>query len=542
MLDVQLFGMTAGLHHVVNVLLHVANVLLLFGVLRRMTGAFGPSAFVAALFAVHPLHVESVAWIAERKDVLSTLFFMLTLWGYVGYVQKRGAWRYAMLLACFALGLMTKPMLVTLPFVLLLLDWWPLGRAAGSRQAGRVVPQAGRVRLQGWAAWGPLIVEKLPLFALSAGASAVAFFTQERGGAMGTLQWLPVARRIGNALVAYAAYLGKTFWPAGLSPFYPLGDSVPPGSVAGAVLVLAVVSAVVARMARRRPHLAVGWLWYLGTLLPVIGLVQVGLQSMADRFTYVPLIGIFIAVAWGVPELTARWRPGRVALPAAAALIVLACVVTARAQVGYWRDSVALWTRATELTLHVDTYQAHMGLGATLAQQGRVDEAIGHFSEAARLKPESAEADHELGLLLAGQGRIDEALAAFTEAVRRRPSFAEAHSNLGLALARKGRTAEAMDRYAQALALDPDLPGVHNNLGVLLDEQGKVGEALPHYAEAVRLRPDFELARVNLGVALARTGRMTEAIGEFREALRINPGNPVARRAVDELTARGKSR
>jgi len=387
MLDAELFGVAPGPHHLTSVLLHALNTLLLFGALLRMTGAVWRSAVVAALFGVHPLRVESVAWVAERKDVLSALFWLLTLRAYAGFAApaepaapRRGR-RYALALALFALGLMAKPMLVTLPFTLLLLDWWPLGRL-------------GRT-----GAW-PLVREKIPFVALAAASSAVTLIVQERGGAVSAVSSEPFALRLENAVVSLVAYLRDMLWPAGLTVIYPFPESVPAWQAAGACLVLGGISLAAWRLARSHPYVPVGWLWYLGTLLPVAGLVRVGLQARADRYTYVPLIGIFIAVVWGGAELAARAGarfPRRPALPAAApallaAASILALAAAARHQVGYWKDNVTLWTRATVLTLRVDEFEAHMSLGAALAAQGRSGEALRHFAEAVRLRPDSAEA------------------------------------------------------------------------------------------------------------------------------------------------------
>jgi hypothetical protein len=465
MLDVQLFGVDPGPHHLMNVLLHIANTLLLFGLLLTLTGAVWRSAFVAALFAVHPLHVESVAWIAERKDVLSTLFWMLTLWAYIRYVRAHGSTAgaagppaasrsrrgfYLLMLAFFALGLMAKPMLVTLPFVLLLLDVWPLERlnmaapdvrrpktddhapgrpAAGSSKAGaakrRANDRSARARTPRKsdllsAAW-PLVREKLPLFVMAIASSVVTAIVQQRGGAVSALEAYPFGLRLQNALVSMVAYLGSTLWPEGLTVLYPFPDSVPGWQVAGALVVLGGISFVVYALARRHPYLPVGWLWYLGTLVPVAGLVQVGLQARADRYTYVPLIGIFIMIAWGIASLVERLRGGRRVAGVAAAVVILGCSVATRAQVGYWKDNVTLWTRATILTLHMDEFEAHMSLGTTLGNQGRVDEAMRHFGEAARLRPQSDAAHCSLGIALARSGRVSDAMREFNEALRLNP-------------------------------------------------------------------------------------------------------------------------
>ncbi len=604
MADVQIAGMNAGSQHQTNLLLHVASSLLLFLLLLRMTGALGRSAFVAALFAIHPLHVESVAWITERKDVLSTFFLMLTLWAYVSYVRRPGVGRYIVVLLWFTLGLLAKPMLVTVPFLLLLLDIWPLQR--WTLNPHTAVPPKTASPCERRPVGRLLIWEKIPPLILAVAASMVTMSAQRN--AVTGLDLYPLGLRVGNALVAYLAYIGKMFWPAGLAVLYPYPSSLPGWKVAGSALVLAGITVAVMRWARRYPYLAIGWLWYLGTLIPVIGLVQVGLQSMADRFTYIPLIGIFIILAWGFPEMLKHWSVRQRVIPVVAAFAVLALTITARGQIRYWQDSVSLWTHTIEVTMDTDQYHAHMALGRVLRGQGRLDESVRHLSEAVRLKPESAEAKHGLGQVLADQGKIGEAFALFsaavsqqpdlaearndlclalmlqgksaeavghcTEAVRLRPDSAEARNNLGMALSSQGRSAEAIisfsealrlkpdfaqvhvnlgaalasqgkveeaiAQYAEALRINPRLAGVHNNLGALLAGQGKATEASSHFSEAVRLNPGLELAHMNLGMSMARAGRTSEALHEFEEVLRINPGNELARRAVDDLARKGK--
>lgn len=498
MVDVQLFGVQAGPHHVTNLVLHIANSLLLFGVLWRMTGAPGRSAFVGALFAVHPVHVESVAWISERKDVLSTLFWMLALWAYVGYVRE-GKWTwYALVLLCLALGLMSKPMVVTLPCVLLLLDYWPLRR-----------PIAWR-----------LVLEKLPLFALVAASSVVTFLAQSRGGAVSRLAALPLSSRAANAAVAYMEYIHKLLWPTGLTALYPYSRDF--GWRLGlAVLLLPAITASAVIAARRHRYVLVGWLWYLGTLVPVIGLVQVGIQSMADRYTYVPFIGLFIIVAWGVPDLARALPRTRIALPAAAAAVIGACAVTAHAQVQYWHDSLVLWEHAARVTPqapHVET-----ALGSVLAEKGRVAEAKALYTDAIQREPQFAEAHNKLGVLLADQGQPAEAIPHYEAALRFKPSLAEAQYNLGNALAAQGKLDDAILRYRAALRLRPDDAAAHNGLGSAFDDQGRIDDAIAEYKVALRLKPNFADAHINLGAARAKQGRPDDAIAEFLEALRIDP-------------------
>ena len=488
MLDVQLYGLDGGAHHVTNVVLHAASAAVLFAVLFRMTGAMWRSAAVAALFALHPIHVESVAWVAERKDVLSTLGWMLTLWAYTRYVRAPRASRYLLVLVFFALGLMAKPMVVTLPFALLLLDTWPLNRleSDGNRLAS---------------AWR-LVREKLPLFAMSLASSVITYLVQRRGGTVAAGLRLPLAERVGNALVSYAAYLGKTAWPAHLAAYYPYPTVLPTATLLVSVLILAGISAGTMLTARSRPYLLVGWLWYLGTLIPAIGIVQVGTQAMADRYTYIPLIGIFIMVSWGIGDIV-RARPNlRTSSAVAASVVVAACGVATRLQVRYWESSTTLWKHALAVT--VDNYAAHTYYGNALASQGNADGAI----------------------------------AEYTEAIRIRPDYPEAHNNLGPALAQKGRVDEAIVEFNQAIRLRPNYADAHNNLGVALASQGKFDAAIAEYTEALRLDPDHPHARANLGLALEGVGRTADAVRELQLALQMNPNNAEARDALNAMQMR----
>ena len=518
MLDVRLFGMNPGAMHVSNLLLHLVSTLVLFLALVRMTGARGASAFVAALFAVHPLHVESVAWVAERKDVLSTVFWMLALWSYAWYARKPKPARYGLVLVLFALGLMAKPMLVTLPFVLLLLDVWPLGRVSLSADPARPGrwPVVSR-------AWLPLLLEKVPLFALAAAASAIAFFVQQSGGAVATLESFPVSGRVANALVAYVAYMLKTIWPRGLVVFYPYPQVIAVWPAVAAFGALVAASVLVARFAPRKPYLAVGWCWYLGTLLPVSGLLQVGSHAMADRYTYVPLVGLFIMAAWGTSEAVGVGRGRRIALAAAAVLIVLACAVASRAQVMTWRNSAALW----EHTLRVmpDNYYAHNAIGLELKLQGRHNEAAAHFLRSAELAPGVPNALVNLGLLLAEQGRAAEAIERYNEALRRAPTYPSAHVHLGNALLASGRVEEAIAHFNEGLRLGFDPATARTGLGNALMAAGRIDEAIRQFEDVLRIAPKLASAHYNLGNALQRAGRPAEAIERYREALRLEPGS-----------------
>jgi tetratricopeptide (TPR) repeat protein len=505
MLDIQMFGLNGGAHHLVSVLLHTVNTLLLFGLLHSATGALGRSAFVAGMFASHPLHVESVAWVAERKDVLSTLFWLLTLYAYIRYVRRPVPGRYLAMLMMFALGLMAKPMLVTLPFVLLLLDYWPLGRVA---------PGANR------SVWLSLAREKLPLFALALASSVVTFMVQHQQGAVAALDALPLESRAENAVVSYFGYIAHLVWPTRLAVFYPLNPALPGWEVAGCILGLIGVSiAVIA--ARGHRYLAVGWMWYVGTLIPVIGLIQVGEQSMADRYTYIPLIGLFLMVAWGMPELLGDWPYGRIVVPAVAALGVGACMIVARMQVEYWKSDFALWEHAALVT--EGNYIAHNNLGVALANQEKRSEAAFHFSEAVRLKPNYAEAHNNLGLALASQGNTAAAIPQYSEALRIRPGFAVAHDNLAKALSAQGKFDEAIAQFTEVVHLKPDSAVALANLAAALANQGKIDEAIARYTDAVRIQPNFAEAHNNLGFALAGQGKVDAAIREFEAALRVQP-------------------
>jgi len=424
-LDIQLYGMDPGRHHLTNVLFHIGNTLLLFLVFRRMTGALWCSAFIAALFALHPLHVESVAWIAERKDVLSTFFWMLTMGAYAWYVERRGFLRYLLVLLFFILGLMAKPMLVTLPFVLLLLDYWPLSRFQFGHQNGNIVIQRKSVVIR-------LICEKIPLFALAAASCIVTLFAQQSGGAVCSFSAFPINIRIANALVSYVGYIVKMLWPHQLAVLYPYPGMLPWIQVIGACLLLVFISILAFMALKRCPWLIVGWVWYIVTLVPVIGLVQVGSQAMADRYTYVPLIGIFIMIAFGVPELMSGWRYRKIGLSTMAVACLLVLMATTWFQVRYWANSVTLFERALAVT--ENNYVLHSNLGVTLFSKGKVDEAIDHFHDAMRINPRYAKAHNNLGTALIHKGKVKKAIAHFREALRIRPGYSDAHDNLQKAI------------------------------------------------------------------------------------------------------------
>jgi len=436
MLDVELWGMNSGAHHTVNVVFHATNSAVLFVSLRRMTRATWPSAVVAALFAVHPLHVESVAWVSERKDVLSTLFLMLSLLAYSVYVERRSWVSRIALILVFALGLLAKPMIATLPFVFLLLDLWPLKRVASGAE-------------NMFQSWVPLLLEKIPLFALSFASVAATLVSQN---AIVATQSLTLAERARNALVSYSLYLRDTVWPRGLAPFYPLS---PPRwmPVAAAIAVLCLLTYGALRLRKRFPYLIVGWLWFLGTLLPVIGLVQAGDQGRADRFTYVPLIGVFIAVVWLVNDLLSPIDSTRLIRRAGAVATIAVLAVLARAQLSYWKDDISLWGRAVSAT-H-DNYRAENHFGVALTDNGRLDEGITHYEAALRIWPDYPQAHNNLGTARMDQARYNDAVKEFGAAVRLRPHDATFRYNFAVALNAAGKPADALKEVYAGLEIDP---------------------------------------------------------------------------------------
>ncbi len=519
MLDCELYGLEKPWgHHLTSVVLHAATAILLFLVLLRMTGGLWPSAFVAVVFAIHPLRAESVAWISERKDVLSGLFFMLTLWAYVGYVRKPfSRLRYLGVAAFFALGLMAKPMLVTLPFVLLLLDYWPLGRFQGAGLGGG----AGGRR---WVAVR-LVVEKIPLAALAIGSCVATVWAQ--GTVIIPVAAAPLSLRIMNALDSYVAYIGQTCCPVGLAAFYPfpLVDATLPWKAAAAAVVLGGISAAALAWRRACPYLAVGWLWYLGMLVPVIGLVQVGGQAMADRYTYLPQIGLLLAVAWGVADFV-RSRPGfRRVAAVAAALAVTVLAACACQQTSYWRDDQSLWERALEVTSPQRPGRGFArlrpeGAWATSTTRSNITSA------ALRINPRAYLAHYNLALAYTAQRRVKDAIAQYESALRIEPAFAEAHNNLGNLLVGQGKLDEAMKHHRKTVDIDP--LSVHGNIGLGTDFalRGHFDEAADYFGKAVDIDRGSADAHLLLANALADGGQPDKAIPHFQEAIRLHPDDP----------------
>ena len=498
MLDCQLFGLNPGMHHFSSLLLHILNTLLLFTVFNRMTGKQLQSAVVAILFAVHPLHVESVAWISERKDLLSTLFWLLTMYAYTRYVEVPKTSRYLTVLLFYFLGLMAKPMLVTLPFVLLLMDVWPLNRFRfdpADKQTNQSNPKTS-VR------W--LIFEKTPFFVIAFLFSIICILAQ--GEAVQSLDNIPLSLRLSNVFISYSQYLSKTIWPSHLAVFYPYPESYPIWQTAGSILLIASLSTITICKAKKYPYMAVGWLWFIGTLVPVIGLVQVGSHAMADRYTYVPLIGLFIIVAWGCQDFFLnKYRFRKKIFGGFFCILLSALMVCAFMQVDHWRNSVSLFSHAIKVTNN--NWLAYNNLGGILNVQGDYKKAIPYFRKAIEISP----------------GHL------------------KAHINIGLALSHIGENQEAIKHYLFVLKINPDNSEVHNNLGLLLAKRNNVKEAINHFRKAVSLNPDYAEAYNNLGVAMARQGNFEEAITQFKKAVDLKPDYTEARRHLQNALEDSKN-
>ena len=503
-LDATMFGLNPTGHHLTSLLLHISNTVLLFLWLSGATGRKGCSAFVALGFGLHPVHVESVAWIAERKDVLSTWFWMLALLAYTFYTKKPGLVRYLLVAVLLAAGLMSKQMLVTVPLLLLLLDWWPLGRGETFRR---------------------LALEKIPLLTLSALACAAALWAQRAGGAVAGLDQLPLGLRMSNAAISYWRYLAKTVWPVELSVLYPFPlEGIAAWKVVAAFAALAAVSTIVFGLRRNHPWLAAGWAWYMITLLPVIGIVQVGMQAMADRYLYVPMIGLLIAASW---ECAERWGDRR-ALPACAAGLLLALGILAWRQVHVWKDGVTLFEHAVAVT--PDNFIAHNNLGVELDRRGRADEGLAHYRETLRLRPTDRNgtlnfdmASFAKGERLFAQDKYDEAMAVLQEGLHYQRNNALAHTYVGLILTAQGKTAAAIPSLQTALVIDPSLARAHMGLAVALEALGKSVEARREFAETLRLDASNVEAHYDLGLIMARMGEDQAALGEFDAAIRLKP-------------------
>jgi len=545
MLDWSLFGANASGHHLVSLLFHIGAVLFLFLFLNKATKQLWPSAFVAALFALHPLRVESVAWAAERKDVLSMFFGMATIYAYVYYVETHQKSKYFVCLFLFALSLMSKPTLVTLPCVLLLLDYWPLARwqkpltpvnipvaadkIIGKKKSkqlksesfveGKIAkPVQNDLKLIGNLLW-----EKVPFFFLALVFSVMLIWQLRADKYMVSVQHYPFSQRLMNAIVSYASYLGKTFWPVDLAVFYPYEHYFQMWQVLGAASVLLVISVAVFYLVKKAPFLAIGWCWYLGTLFPVIGLMSTGDQAMADRYTYFPSIGISLMLTWGILYLLPKENLRKI-ITIPAAIILAALTFLTWQQCGYWKNSNSIFSHALLSTK--DNYLAHTNFGVTLAAEGKKEEAITHYREAIKIDPDNDRAYYNFGVTLAAEGKKEEAIAHYREAIRINPDMYMAHANLGNALAAQGKYSEAIAHYLAVIKINPNNYETHFNLANSLEKQGRVEEAIASYREVLRINPDHSSAHINLGAILGEQLKHDEALYHFRQALRMEPNEP----------------
>ena len=503
MLDCELFGTNPLGHHIVSLLFHTANTLLLFCVLKSTTGAVWQSVFVAAVFALHPLHVESVAWVAERKDVLSGFFWMLTLVAYARYAKQPGFGRYIPVILHFSLGLMTKPMLITLPFVLLLLDYWPLGRLKQTKTSPQPKSAASVQRL---------VWEKVPLFILTAASCVVTYLAQQAGGTMAGTANLPLRFRLINAGVSYVAYIAKMIWPRHLAVFYPLlRSNLPVWKGIAAVFVLILITWVVWRT-RQKP-LIVGWLWYIVTLVPVIGLVQVGHQAMADRYTYLPSVGIFILAAWGCAAVFAGRRAGRIALAASVGIIPVVLLVCTNRQVRYWHNDLTLFGHTCAVT--EKNFMMHNKYGVVLWQKGREAEAIEHFRKALKINPGYVDAHSNIGGAFLKQKKYDLAVKHLDQALRSKPDHANALNNLAMALKEQGKVDQGIEKWQKALELKPNHLNARYNIALAMVQQGRYDEAVGHFTEVLRIKPDYTDAHYQLAGAYYYQHKFTLAIEQL---------------------------
>ncbi len=512
MLVVQFFALNPAAHHFANILLHAANTALLLLLLSFLTGSLWRSAVVAALFALHPLHVESVAWVAELKDVLSTFFGLFTIYFYVWYLKQPNRRRYAFMLISFALGIMAKPMLVTLPVLLLLLDYWPLGRL-GTIQSDVMAADKRPFRL--------LVREKIPLFILVAVSCVMTIYAQQKGNAIRSLADSSLSARTGNALLTYLEYLGKTFWPHDLAVLYPFSAEMPLWKPVVASTMLAAITLLVILCRKQHPYLIVGWFWYICTLVPVIGIVRVGQQAMADRYTYLPLIGIFIILVFGADKITSGWRFRRIVLLSVTVVMLSLCALTTWRQLSYWQNSTTLYEHTLAVTR--DNYTIHNNIGFALDSEGKLDEALLHYNETIRIAPWYSKAHLNRGVTLRKKGLLDEAMVSVREAIKLNPDFAAAYIELGLSLLLKRLPDEAINNFQVALKLDPELADGYYNMGLAYTDLGKSQEAIEQFTKALLLKPDDFDCHYYLGVELAKQRRYDEAIAHFIAIMDLKP-------------------
>ncbi|MHC4911407.1 MAG: tetratricopeptide repeat protein [Planctomycetota bacterium] len=525
MLDCELFEAKSRACHITNMLFHIANTLLLFWVLNRMTQAAWRSAFVAALFALHPLHVESVAWVSERKDVLSTFFWLLTMWAYLRYTERTELKRYVLVLLFFILGLMAKPMVVTLPFVLLLLDYWPLGRLR--------LQELDEVQMKA----GSLLLEKIPFFVCTAVSCVVTYVAQQRGGAVGPIAPL---LRISNILVSYLIYIQKMIWPSRLAVFYPYARvTALAGQAVGGALLLLAVSIEVIRRARSEKYLVVGWLWYLGTLVPVIGLVQAGTQAWADRYTYIPLIGLFIMITWGTANYLKNKNYNRMVAWVSACGVLLGLSVCAYKQVGYWQNSIKLNEHAIAVTSR--NYVAHMNLGYAFEQRGRIDQAITHYTAAVKILPNDKKPLHRLTQALIKAGRASEVVSHYSQSMAGKAGDYETHLNLALAFELQDKPEQAIEQFQKALQYKPDQHDIRTKLGVTLGSQQRLEEAVAQFRQILQSKPDDARAHYFLGLSLKLQGKLDEAVHHLEQSVKLNPNDDRAELLLKDLMSQRNS-
>ncbi len=512
MLDYELYGLNPMGHHWTNLQLHMANALLLFFLFFKMTRAFWQSAFVAALFALHPLHVESVTWVAERKDVLSTFFGMLAIWSYYRYIKNPHIINYLLIMLFLSFGLMAKPMLVTLPFVLLLLDFWPLERFNYNPSQQHSISSKRFIRL---------VWEKMPLFVIVSISVVLTFMAQHRGGAVGSLKYFPIKMRISNALVSYVRYIGKAIWPQKLSVFYPYPDFIPAWQTIGAALMIVGVCCLAVRYSKQYPYIAVGLFWYLGTLVPVIGLIQAGSQAMADRYTYIPLIGIFIIVAWGVWDLFEKWRRRKEILAVAAVIILSILTVRTYFQVSHWKNAITVFENAVRVT--EKNYTAYNNLGTAYGKKNNYDKAISSYNKALNIKPDYTAALFNIGTAFMAKGNFDKAVSYFNRTLKIDPKYINVHNNLGDIFFSRRKFDKAYFHFNEILKIDPEYADAHSNLANVLTAQERLDEAVFHYKQALRIKPDHTDAHYNFGTLLVRQKKIDQAVVHFAEAIKIDP-------------------
>ena len=535
MLDYQIFGLNPHGYHLINLLFHVMNTILLFLILHRMTKTLWPSAFVAALFAIHPLHVESVAWITERKDVLSTFFWMLTMGAYSYYVEHPGFRRYCFVLLFFTLGLMAKSMLVTLPFVLLLLDYWPLQRFQEINPEQKIQAEVFNLTPSvkeilevekladteyKWSLIYPLLLEKVPLFVLAVLSSIVTYIAAQSAGAVRFLKTLSLGARIENAFVSYIAYIGKMIWPSNLAVFYP-HQLLLSWQVLGSVLLLITITVAVFMMVKRSPYLATGWLWYLGTLVPVIGILQAGSQAMADRYTYIPLIGLFIIVAWGVPDLLKKWNYRKEILWASSALVILCLSIITWAQVGYWQNSITLYDHTLKITDY--NWPIYYCRGNAYSDLGNYRQAIEDLNRVIAIRPSYAEAYNNRGAAYKGFGNYRQAIEDFNKAIEIRPNYPEAYLNRGLAYVGLGNYRQAIEDLNRVIAIRPNYPEAYLNRGFAYNGLGNYRQAIEDFNRAIEIRPSYVEAYNNRGLVYGGLGNYRQAIEDYGRAIKIKP-------------------